>query len=291
MKPKPLGKGLQALFEESSLSDYVESGKKFFEIPVENVRPNPLQPREQFDPKQFNALKESIRRQGLIQPIAVRQIGDQFEIVAGERRWKAVKELELDSIPAYVLEIENERHLLEVSMLENIHRSNLNPIEIAQGYQRLTAEFNLTQQQISDAFSVDRSTVTNMIRLLKLPMEIQDSLKNGEISTGHARALLALPKPADQKKLWKQIVKENLSVRQVEALLKPAEKKAPQPGKKAAEKKSPAIIQLEDKLRYTLGSQVRIKDSKNGGRIEIDYHSIEDLERLMELFAIIENKY
>ncbi len=291
MKSKPLGKGLQALFEESSLSDYVDTGKSFLEIPVDMVKPNPLQPREHLDHDQFQALKNSIQKQGLIQPIAVRQIGEHYEIVAGERRVKAVRELGIKTVPAYILNIENERHLLEVSMLENIHRANLNPIEIANGYQRLGADFNLTQQQISETFSVDRSTVANMMRLLRLPDEIQNNLKDGEISVGHARALLSLPTPSMQKKIWKQIQQEHLSVRQVEQLIKNVTDKKKKTETKTVSKKSPAVAQLEDRLRYALGSQVRIKNSKNGGKIEIDFYSSEDLERLMELFLIIEKKY
>ncbi|MFC1477515.1 ParB/RepB/Spo0J family partition protein [candidate division KSB1 bacterium] len=291
MKSKPLGKGLQALFEESSLADFVEGDAKFLDIPVEKVHPNPLQPRETVDPEQFQALKSSVKNRGIIQPIAVRQKEDHFEIVAGERRWRAVCELEMETIPAYVLHIEDERHLLEVSMLENIHRSDLNPIELASGYHKLSSDYGLTQKQISDTFSIDRSTVANMIRLLKLPEEIQNSLKKGEISTGHARALISLPTASEQRKLWKSIVSENLSVRRVEELLKGAPKEQKPPDGQIQTKKTAMILQLEDRLRQTLGTQVRIKGGKNGGKIEIDFYSVEDLDRLMELFTIIQKTY
>ncbi|KPK95701.1 hypothetical protein AMJ80_04100 [bacterium SM23_31] len=287
MKSKPLGKGLKALFEESNLSDYIDSGKKFLEIPTDNVYPNPLQPREQIDDEQYESLKQSIRKKGLIQPIAVRQVGNNFEIVAGERRWQAVKELNIPTIPAYLLQIGDKRELLEISMLENLRRVDLNPIEVASGYKRLSSEFGMTQQEISDTFSVDRSTVANFMRLLNLPDDIQKHVKNGDLSMGHARALLALPSEQEQRTLMRLILERNLNVRQTESLIKsPKIKISKSP--ETLTKKSAVITQLEDRLRYVLGSQVRIKTHKDGGKIEIDYYSNEDLERLIELFTIIE---
>ena len=287
MKSRPLGKGLKALFEESSLSDHIESGKKFLEIPTDNVYPNPLQPREKMDNEQYESLKQSIKKNGLIQPIAVRQVGNNFEIVAGEQRWKAVKELNIPTIPAYLLQIGDKRELLKLSMLENLRRVDLNPIEVAVGYKRLSSEFGMTQQEISETFSVDRSTVANFIRLLKLPDDIQNRVKNGDLSMGHARALLALPTVQEQHTLMQRILEGNLNVRQTESLIKSPKIKISK-SLKELPKKSAAIIQLEDRLRYVLGSQVRIKTHKDGGKIEIDYYSNEDLDRLMGLFTIIE---
>jgi len=287
MKSKPLGKGLKALFEESNLSDYIDSGKKFLEIPTDNVYPNPLQPREKMDNEQYESLKQSIKKNGLIQPIAVRQVGNNFEIVAGEQRWKAVKELNIPTIPAYLLQIGDKRELLKLSMLENLRRVDLNPIEVAVGYKRLSSEFGMTQQEISETFSVDRSTVANFIRLLKLPDDIQNRVKNGDLSMGHARALLALPTVQEQHTLMQRILEGNLNVRQTESLIKSPKIKISK-SLKELPKKSAAIIQLEDRLRYVLGSQVRIKTHKDGGKIEIDYYSNEDLDRLMGLFTIIE---
>jgi len=287
MKSRPLGKGLKALFEESNISDYIDSGKKFLEIPTENVYPNPLQPREKIDNEQYESLKQSIKKKGLIQPIAVRQVGNNFEIVAGEQRWKAVKELNIPAIPAYLLQIRDRRELLEISMLENLRRVDLNPMEVALGYKRLSTEFGMTQQEISETFSVDRSTVANFMRLLKLPDDIQNRVKNGDLSMGHARALLALPTIQEQRALMQRILDGNLNVRQTESLIKSPKIKISKSPKELP-KKSAAIIQLEDRLRYVLGSQVRIKIHKDGGKIEIDYYSNEDLDRLMGLFAIIE---
>ena len=287
MKSRPLGKGLKALFEESNISDYIDSGKKFLEIPTENVYPNPLQPREKIDNEQYESLKQSIKKKGLIQPIAVRQVGNNFEIVAGEQRWKAVKELNIPAIPAYLLQIRDRRELLEISMLENLRRVDLNPMEVALGYKRLSTEFGMTQQEISETFSVDRSTVANFMRLLKLPDDIQNRVKNGDLSMGHARALLALPTIQEQRALMQRILDGNLNVRQTESLIKSPKIKISKSPKELP-KKSAAIIQLEDRLRYVLGSQVRIKTHKDGGKIEIDYYSNEDLDRLMGLFTIIE---
>lgn len=287
MKSRPLGKGLKALFEESSISDYIDSGKKFLEIPTDNVYPNPLQPREKIDNEQYESLKQSIKKKGLIQPIAVRQVGNNFEIVAGEQRWKAVKELSIPTIPAYLLQIRDRRELLEISMLENLRRVDLNPMEVALGYKRLSTEFGMTQQEISETFSVDRSTVANFMRLLKLPDDIQNRVKNGDLSMGHARALLALPTIQEQRALMQRILDGNLNVRQTESLIKSPKIKISKSTKELP-KKSAVITQLEDRLRYVLGSQVRIKTHKDGGKIEIDYYSNEDLERLMGLFTIIE---
>lgn len=287
MKSKPLGKGLQALFGESNLSDYHESTSKFLEIPAKEIRSNPFQPREKIDKEQFQSLKSSIQKTGLIQPIAVRQTGDRYELVAGERRLRAVIDLNIPTIPAYVLDIKNDRQLLEVSLLENLRRENLNPIEIAAGYKRLNDEFEMSQKEISESFSIDRSTVANIMRLLKLPEEIQNNVKNGELSMGHARVLIVLHTAKEQKALAKRIMNDGLNVRQAEALSKRSAAAKSRKSKNAA-KKSPALVQLEDKLRYAMGSQVRIKPFKEGGKIEIDYYSSEDLNRLMDLFAIIE---
>ncbi len=287
MKSKPLGKGLHALFEDSNLSNNIDSEKKFFDLPVNAVVPNPLQPRERIDEEQFESLKNSIQYSGLIQPIAVRLVEDRYEIVAGERRWRAVKALNLTTIPAYVLKVKDDKKLLELSMLENVKRENLNPIEVAVGFQKLSDEFNMTQQQISEAFAVNRSTVANSIRLLKLPDDIQEKVKKGDLTMGHARALLALESSDEQRTMSNRIIRDQMNVRQVEALLqKPLRKIENQPVKPT--KKSAAIIHLEDKLRYVLGSQVRIKTHKEGGKIEVDFYSLEDLDRLIELFSMIE---
>ena len=287
MKSKPLGKGLQALFEESSVSDYNGRDERFLEIPTEKIRPNPFQPREKIDREKSESLKNSIKETGLIQPIAVRRTGEKYEIVAGERRWRAVRELNLPTIPSYILDIKDDRRLLEVSLLENLQRKDLNPIEVAVGYKRLSEEFGMTQQEISTLFSVDRSTVANNIRLLKLPEDIQNCVRNSDLSTGHARAIVSLPTAKEQRALMQRILKENLNVRQTEALLKsPQIQKSKQP--KKVSKKSAAILQLEDRLRFALGSQVRIKTHNAGGKIEIDFYSSEDLDRLMELFTVIE---
>ncbi len=287
MKSKPLGKGLQALFEDTNLSNYIDSEKKFLDLPVNAVVPNPLQPREKIDEEQIESLKNSIQHSGLIQPIAVRLVENRYEIVAGERRWRAVKALNLTTIPAYVLKVEDDKKLLELSLLENVKRENLNPIEVAVGFKKLSDDFNMTQQQISETFAVDRSTVANSIRLLKLPDDIQEKVKTGDLTMGHARALLALESPDEQRTMSNRIIRDQMNVRQVEALLqKPSRKIGNQPVKPT--KKSAAIIHLEDKLRYVLGSQVRIKSHKEGGKIEVDFYSLEDLDRLIELFSVIE---
>ena len=287
MKHNQLGKGLRALFEENNLSDYIDSAKKFVEVPVELVQPNPFQLREDIQEDQLEPLKRSIKEKGLIQPIAVRQIGSKYEIIAGERRWRAVKALNIPTIPAYVLTIHTERELLELALLENLNREDLNPIEIAHGYKRLSDDFKMTQEEIAGTFSVNRTTVTNFIRLLKLPEDIQEYVKDGGLSMGHARALLSLPTAREQRVVTERILKEDLNVRQTEALILPKQPKKPRTNP-AVSTKSAAIVHWEDRIRAILGSQVRIKPHKDGGKIEIDYYSPEDLERLLELFIIIE---
>ncbi|MCH7674312.1 ParB/RepB/Spo0J family partition protein [candidate division KSB1 bacterium] len=285
MAVRRLGKGLSALIPDIP-SDDPEQSERLREVEVSKVRPNPFQPRENFDPTALQELKQSISEKGIIQPISVRVANSGYELIAGERRLRAVSELGLDRIPAYVMEVTTDEEMIELSLIENIQRENLNAVDEAKGYQTLVIKFNLTQDEVAKKVGKDRTTITNSLRILRLPKIIQDSLIKDEISAGHARALLTLSKKEDQVNLWKQTLKKKYSVRQIENIVK-AEKPAVAPRKKSLPKQDPFINEAENKLRAILGTQVRIKDNKGKGKIEIEYYSNSDIERILELMERI----
>ncbi len=281
MAVKRLGKGLGALLPDLP-EETEDRAERLREIPVSSVVPNPFQPRETFDPTALEELKQSIAENGVIQPITVREVDSGYELIAGERRLRAVRELGLDRIPAYVLEVNTDEEMLELSLIENIQRENLNPIDEANGYQTLITKCKLTQEEVARKVGKDRSTITNALRILKLPKVVQDSLVKGEISAGHARALLGLDSASEQIALWKKTVKNKYSVRQVENLVKKMNEPAPSKKAKANRKLSPALQEVEDRLRSALSTQVRIEDRGGRGKIEIEYYSHDDLERICE---------
>jgi len=292
MAVKRLGKGLGALIPEMSTEEK-EQGKvpeRIREVEVASVKPNPFQPRETFDPIALNELKQSITENGVIQPITVREAGGGYELIAGERRLRAVSELGHRHIPAYVIIVESDQQMIELALIENIQRENLNPVDEARGYQTLLTECKLTQDEVAKRVGKDRSTITNFLRLLKLPEKIQESLRDEEITQGHARALLGVEDPAEQLTIWKQILKKKLSVRQVEKLAKKDKSAPAKKPQKIAQKQSPYIRETEDKCRNILGTQVRILESNDGksGKLEIEYYSSEDLERIVELLEAIQ---
>ncbi len=291
MAVKRLGKGLGALIPEMSTADSENSGSsldRLREVEVALVKPNPFQPRETFDPVALDELKQSISENGVIQPITVRQVDSGYELIAGERRLRAVSELGLERIPAYLLEVGSDQEMIELSLIENIQRENLNAIDEANGYRTLIELCELTQDEVAKRVGKDRSTITNFLRLLKLPAKIQASLVADEISPGHARALLGLEEAADQISLWKQVVKKRLSVRQVESAIKKRKAGKPdkaQAGPAQASDMSPLMREVENKLREALGTKVKILENKGGkgGRIEIEYYSADDIDRILEV--------
>ncbi len=283
MATQRLGKGLSALIPDLSEED-VDRKDKLTEIAVSQISPNPFQPRLEFDPEALEELKQSISENGVITPITVRPHQDGYQLIAGERRLRAVQELGLRTIPAFVLDVKTDAQMLEMSLVENIQRENLNPIEEALGYQRLIDECQLTQEQVAQKVGKDRATVANFLRLLKLPEQIQDSLRQGEITAGHARALLAAGSREKQIELWKQILKKGLNVRQVEKLA--AQESKSKKKKKSREAELPhEVREAEDKLRQIFGTQVRIhlQGKGKGGRIELEFYSDNDLERLVDM--------
>jgi ParB family chromosome partitioning protein len=295
-----LGRGLDALINPE-LTDFnketVEGiplpakGSDIFEkIPVSAIVPNPFQPRKEFTPESLSDLMKSISENGLIQPITVRKVGvEKYEIVSGERRWRAVKELRHTEIPAYILEVASDELMLAMALIENLQREDLNAIEVANAYQRLMQECSLTQDEIARRVGKDRSTVTNSLRLLKLPAEVQDCIIRKEISMGHARALAGLTDSVQQILLLKKILAQGLSVRQVESLtgkIKPRMENKPKQGKtQVAERQQSAVIQdIQGKLMTKYGSKVTIRALKDGrGEVAIEYYSEDDFERIIEL--------
>lgn len=289
-KTNRLGRGLSALIPDTESAPISEDAV-LLEIEVLLIRPNPYQPRLEFDPVALQELKSSIEENGVIQPITVRRVDDHFELISGERRLRAVAEIGLDKIPCYIRQIESKEEMLELAIIENVQRERLNPIEQAQAYQRLIEECKLTQDEVAKKIGKERSTITNIIRLLKLPSSIQDSVRKSQISMGHARSLLAITNDKNQKAVWKRILKDGLSVRKVESLIKEAQEKSKtKPKKKEAPRRSVFVQKVEDNLRDMLGTKVAIRPKKEGGTIEVDFYSPEDLSRLVELFDQIQEK-
>lgn len=285
MVSKRLGRGLGALIPTLDGAEG-EKAEAIRTIEISRISPNPFQPRVDFDSASLAELKQSISSNGLITPITVRPFGDHFQLIAGERRLRAVQELGYQSIPAYVLEVTEDARMLELALIENVQRENLNPIEEAQGYQRLIEECRLTQEEVARKVGRDRTTITNALRLLKLAEPIQDSLRKGELSAGHARALLGVPGTAAQIAVWKKIIKNQLSVRQVEKL---AQRSGG--GKKAGKKRDMQtphdIREAESRLQRIFATKVSIHQRATGGTVEVEFYSADDLERILELMQRI----
>ena len=282
---RPLGRGLSSLLptrpttQTQTAASSAQPGPP--QIPIDAIDPNPLQPRTVFQAERLRELADSIRVHGIIQPIIVRRKADRYELVAGERRWRAAREAGLASVPVVIKDLADDR-LLEISLIENIQREDLNPIEIAQAYDRLARELHLSHEEIGRRAGKDRASVTNMIRLLRLPPEVQLLLAEHRLSMGHARALLGLPAPDLQLQLAEKAASQGLSVRQVERTVQNINEKR-DPDKESSEepKVDPNVKAAIEQLERALGTRVRIVErSDQRGRIEIDYFSQEDLDRI-----------
>ena len=274
-KRPALGRGLSALIPDAaapSLND------RSLDVDTDLLRPNPFQPRTAIDETKIEELARSIRANGVIQPIIVRRASDGYEIVAGERRWRASQRAGLLKVPVVVRDIPDDR-LLAAALIENIQREDLNPVEEAHAYRRLADEYHLTQEQIADAVGKDRSSVANYLRLLRLPQEVLAGLGSGSLSMGHARALLGLPGDVVQLRVSRDVIGRNLSVRETEALVK---KVTEPPAAKTPVEKDVHTRAAEERLRFALGTRVRIERKRKGGQIEIDFGSEEELQRLFE---------
>jgi len=276
MNRKALGLGLKALI---SSGEVVEKGA-VNEIPIDKIRSNPYQPRKRFDTEELNDLVNSIREKGIIVPVMVKQLGNnEYELIAGERRLRACQELGFKYIPAIFKDAAN-AEILEIALIENIQRKDLDPIEEAQAYQMLIDEFKLTQEQLAERLGKQRTTVTNTLRLLNLPKEIQEDVSRGTISSGHARTLLGLHSATEQKALWRRIIRNDLSVRKTESLAD-LRKKTGAAARKTA-KISPELQNAENDLKRVLGTKVNIKGTSHRGKIEIEYYTLSDLERIIK---------
>jgi len=259
-------------------------------ISMDQIRPNPFQPRTEFDPEALTELTRSIVEKGVIQPVTVRRVEGGYQLVTGERRLRAAQNAGLTEIPAYVIAVDSDEEMLELALIENIQRETLNPIEIAHAYKRLIDECHLTQEEVADKVGKDRTTVTNFIRLLKLPSEIQLGLRKNQLSMGHARALINITSESLQLRLYSKIVDSGMSVRKVEQLAKSSGKVSEGGGRKSATREVSAGVQsIEEKIRQALGTKVVVREKENGrGEIVIEFYSLDDLDRLLDLFASIE---
>lgn len=283
-KSRGLGKGLGALLP-AALDDEISDSK--FEVEIDRISPNPYQPRKEFSNEKLIDLAESIRTHGIIQPLIVREVTNGFQLIAGERRLRAAKMVGLEKVPIVIKEM-SDQAMMEIALVENLQREDLNPIEEAEAYQRLMNEFNLTQDEIAQKVGKSRPAIANTLRLLHLPTEIQTDLAKGTLTMGHARALLGLKTLNEQNAIWLHIQSEGLSVRETENLIrkqnepKNVSRETQKAVNQKAKEKDPNIIDLEEELQLTLGTKVIIRQSGTGGKIEIDYYSPDDFDRICE---------
>ncbi|MGA2775151.1 MAG: ParB/RepB/Spo0J family partition protein [Candidatus Omnitrophota bacterium] len=282
MERRALGKGISALIPEKEIT---ESGQKKVEIlfvQSDTIKPNPFQPREDFDTQSIEELAMSIKEKGVIQPLLVRRKGNDFELIAGERRLRACNSLGLKEIPIIIKEVED-KDSLELALIENIQRESLNPIEEAHAFQHLIDKFQVTQEKISEVLGKGRTTITNTLRLLSLPHEIQQELKQGRISFGHGRALLEIDDHNQQRRLVQEIISKGLSVRELESLIKVQRPKMPK-RRIGASTRDPHVAVLEEEMQHLLATKVRVSKRKKRGHILIEFYSEDELERLMNIF-------
>ena len=283
MEKRVLGRGLNALIQENSglvkekvFESKIHQGITI--IPIEKIKANKYQPRGDFDNKSIEDLSISIKEKGFIQPILVRSRQGFYELIAGERRLRAAKVLKLKEMPAIIKEA-TDLDSLEISIIENVQRESLNPIDQAKAYKRLSDEFDITQDKIADTIGKDRATVANILRLLKLPQKIQEYVSRGTLSMGHARALLSLSSATEQTRLCTKVMKNDLSVRDTERYAKTWSS----PKKKNVSGKDPNLTSIEESLSQVLGTKVKIARSKKGGKIEIEFYSDKELEKIVTL--------
>ncbi len=277
-----LGKGLGALIPADDTQ--TTETRKLKTVSLDRIAPNPMQPRREFDQESLMQLAQSFKENGIMQPMLVRQNGSGFTIIAGERRYRAARLAGMTEVPVIQMDDITDTQMLEMALVENLQRENLNPMETAEGYRRLIEECGLTQAQLGDRIGKSRSAVTNMLRLNSLPESIKTMIRHGKLTEGHARAVLALDNEVDMVKLAEQIVNDSMSVREVEQVTSRTKKRRLIP-----KKKIPALTEIENYLKRLLGTSVKINPGLKQGRIEIEYYGDDDLERLLELFKKIES--
>lgn len=284
MAKRGLGKGLSALIPDLPEENTTGQVKM---VPINEIEPNKEQPRKNFDEEKMEELSQSIKEHGIIQPLIVKKQGNFYVIVAGERRWRAARMAGLDEVPVIIQDYSNDE-VMEISLIENLQRQDLNPIEEAKAFETLINAFSLKQEEVAKRVGKSRSAIANTLRLLQLDESIQELLIEGRISEGHARALLTLPKKADQILVVDKILKDNISVRETEKLVKEILEKPKK--KKKKETISPIIKDIENKMKQILGTKVQITKGRKKGKIEIEYYSDEDLERILYLIQSSENR-
>ena len=276
-----LGRGLDALIPTSE--SIQETGEDYFQCDIALIRPNPYQPRSRFSDSELAALARSIEQQGILQPLLVRKSDGGYELITGERRLRAARIAGLRQVPVVIKEV-GDADSLEMSIIENIQREDLNPLEEAEAYHRLMTEFNLTQDQASGRVGKSRSAVANFLRLRHLPEPIKESILNGSLSMGHARALLGAENSAQQNAVWRAVVSKGLSVRQTESFVKGLKEKKKTPKKRSTDTEDRHLSSLEDDLSRQFGTRVQIIRRGKKGKVEIEFYSNEDLNRLVDLF-------
>jgi len=288
-KKKALGRGLMALIDDNVKEDVLEkeiggkntvSGKRIQELDINKIQANEEQPRKKFG--NMESLVNSIKEKGVLQPILVREKADYFQIIAGERRYRAAKEAKLKKVPVIQINA-NEEETMEIALIENIQRENLNPIEEAEGYRLLIDRFGLTQEEASKKVGKDRATISNALRLLSLPEEIRTAIVKQQLTAGHAKVLLSVKDEKKQKKLFKKIIDEGLSVRALEKEIANTKKTKESLKKKKQTKQDVFLKDLENSMEEFFGTKVRIKGNQKAGKIEIEYFSMDDLERIKDL--------
>lgn len=307
-----LGKGLGALIPGASAQDAKPADvstlieERVIDVPyidIGLISPNPQQPRKDFPEQELAELTESIREHGVIQPITVRKSGNRYELITGERRLRASQRAGLIKIPAFVLDVDSDRKMLELAIIENVQRQDLNPIEEAESYRRLIDECGLKQEEVAERISKDRTTVSNFLRLLRLPSEIKESLRKGELGMGHAKAVMVIPDAAHQLALWRQAVQDSYSVRKLEELARrtaldmaatngeASRKRTGRPLKASDDASTGVYTGIESQLKQKLKTQVRIRTKENGhGDIAIEFYSTDELERLTDILLSIRSE-
>ena len=276
-----LGRGLKALIPQI---DEADSGG-VVTIPLDAIEANPFQPRRTFDEDSLRELAASIKRKGVLQPITVRPLGSRFQLVAGERRWRAAEMAGIVEIPPLVREL-SDRHVMEIALIENLQREDLNPMEEAEAYAKLMMEFQLTQEEVATAVGKSRPTIANRLRLLRLPQDVRDWIADGSLSPGHGKILVMLGE-GKSVELGLRCINEGWSVRQLEEYLSSGDKQVSKPKKRVPVPlpRDPLISHIEDRLRGVLGTKVRVQDKRGKGKIEVEYYSTEELNRILEIIG------
>lgn len=280
MVKKSLGKGLGALITQADSSDQTSSS--VVEVKITEIEPNELQPRTNFRDSELEALAESIKEHGIIQPLILKKQEYGYQIVAGERRWRAARLAGLRHVPA-IIKNYNGQEVLEIALVENLQRQDLNPIEEATAFQMLMDEYKLTQEAVAQKVSRSRSAIANALRLIALPKVIKDMVVQGQISAGHGRTLLSIENENIQIEVAKKIVEEQLSVRQVEELVKKLESERQKKEETKDKKKDIAIVEVEERIMHILGGKVKLTSKKQGGKIEIEYYNNEHLDKILDI--------